>query len=85
MAPRKNTPTKPNPRRNSVLSDSEIMRILTLGHTGLKSPAIAKKVGRGQTTVSRMLRTFNYETFKSRKLTRIRKRKTTKHEDQILV
>lgn len=61
------------------------MRILTLAHTGLKSPAIAKEVGRGQSTVSRILRTYDYETFNGRTVTRIRKRKTTKHEDRILV
>ena len=61
------------------------MRILTLEHMGLKSRAIAAEVGRSQSAVTRILRAYDYETFKTRDLTRIRKRKTTKHEDRILI
>jgi hypothetical protein len=61
------------------------MRIFKLARMGLKSPTIAKEVSRGQTTVSRILRTYNYETFNGRVLTRIRKRKTPKYEDRILL
>jgi transposase len=73
-----------NPRPNSHLSDSEIARILTLGHSGLSTRTIALKVTRSQTTVCRILRTYDYKTFDTRDMTRIRKRKTTKHEDRIL-
>jgi IS30 family transposase len=75
----------PGPPPKTVLSDSEIIRILTLGHTGLKLPAIAKEVGRGQSTVSRILRIYDYETFNGHVLSCVRKRKTTKHEDRILI
>ena len=61
------------------------MRILTLARTGLKSRQIATEVGRGQSTVSRILRTHDYETFNHRELKRICKRKTTKREDRILL
>ena len=61
------------------------MRILTLGRTGFKSRAIAAEVNRSQSVVSRVLKTYDYETFKTRDLSRIRKRKTTEHEDRILI
>ena len=85
MAPRAQDPKKANSYLRTVLSDSEIMRILTLEHMGLKSRAIAAEVGRSQSAVTRILRAYDYETFKTRDLTRIRKRKTTKHEDRILI
>lgn len=85
MAPRRRHTTSGTPTRNSHLSDSEIMRILTLAHTGLSSRAIADQVSRSQSTVSRVTRTYDYETFESRPLTRIRKRKTTVRQDRILL
>jgi transposase len=85
MAPRKKPPPGPTPSPKTVLSDSEIMRILSLSRTGLTSPVIAKEVGRGQSTVSRILRVYDYNTFDGRVITRICKRKTSKHEDRILL
>jgi len=55
-----------------------------MAHIGLSNRTIADKVGRSQSTVSRMIRTYNYKTFHYRDLTRIRKQKTTKYEDWIL-
>lgn len=85
MAPRRRKPPSPNPVYRSHLSDSEIMRILTLAHTGLSSRAIAAQVGRGQTTVLRITYTYNYETFKNHIVTHICKPKTTAHQDCILL
>lgn len=85
MAPRKKPPPMPAPMPKTVLSDSEIMRILTLSHMGLSSYAIAKEVHRGRSTVSRILQTYNYNSFNSRVITRTRCRKTTKYEDRILL
>jgi transposase len=85
MAPQAQGPKKVNPHPRTVLSDAEIMRILTLRHKGLKSRAIAMEVGRSQSSVPRILRSYDYKTFKTRDLTRIHKRKTTKHEDRILL
>jgi DDE superfamily endonuclease/Transposase len=85
MSPNQNPPANLNPHPKSVLSDSEIMRILTLAHKGLGCTTITREVGRGQTTVSRIMRTHDYNNFNGRQLSRIRKRKTTKHEDRILI
>jgi transposase/DDE superfamily endonuclease len=41
-------------------------------------------VGRGQSTVSRILRNYDYKTFNCRDRSHIHKRKTTKHKDRIL-
>ena len=84
MPARRQPSNTSKPRPNSHLSDSEITRILTLDHTGFSTRAIASKVTRSQSTVSRILRTYDYKTFNIRDRTRIRKRKTTKHEDWIL-
>ena len=73
------------PRSNSHLSDSEIAKILTLDHSGLSTRAIASEVMRGQTTVCRVLQTYDYKTFNACDRTRISKRKTTEHEDRILI
>jgi len=85
MAPRKQPPANPNSGPKTVLKDSEIMRILCLANMGLTSPVIAKKVKRSQSTVSRIIRTYYYKNFNGRVLTRIGKRKTTKHQDRILL
>ena len=85
MAPRKNPPEDFKPAPKTVLKDSEIMRILCLAHQGLTSPVIAKEVRRSQPTVSRIIRTYDYNNFNGRVLTRIGKRKTTKHQDRILL
>ena len=61
------------------------MRILCLAHQELTSPVIAKEVRRSQPTVSRIIRTYDYNNFNGRVLTRIGKRKTTKHQDRILL
>jgi len=85
MAPSPKGRTNRDQRRRTVLSDAEVMRILTLGRTGFKSRAIAAEVNRSQSVVSRVLKTYNYETFKTHDLSRIRKRKTTEREDRILI
>ena len=74
MAPSPKGRTNRDQRRRTVLSDAEVMRILTLGRTGFKSRAIAAEVNRSQSVVSRVLKTYNYETFKTRDLSRIHKR-----------
>jgi len=84
MTSSRRSSTSPKPRLNSHLSDSEIARILTLGHKGVSTRAIASEVTRSQSTVSRVLRTYDYKTFNRRDRTRIRKRKTTEYEDRIL-
>jgi DNA-binding Xre family transcriptional regulator len=61
------------------------MRILTLAHKGESSREIVTQVGRSQTTVLRITRTYNYETFRSRTLTRLCKQTTTIREDRILL
>jgi len=76
--------TTPKPRLNTHLSDSEIARILTLDHTGLSTQAIALEVAHSQTTVYRILRTYDYKIFNHRDRTQIHKRKTTEYEDRIL-
>jgi transposase len=78
-------PKKVNSHPRTVLSDAKIIKILTLGHKGLKSQAIAMEVDWSQSSVSRILRSYDYKTFKTRDLTRIHKRKTTKHEDRIFI
>jgi IS30 family transposase len=45
------------PTTKSHLSDSEIMRILTLAHTGVSTQTIADQVNRSQSTVGRIKRT----------------------------
>ena len=85
MTPSPKGRTNRDQRGRTVLSDAEVMRILTLGRTGFKSRAIAAEVNRSQSVVSRVLKTYDYETFKTRDLSRIRKRKTTEHEDRILI
>ena len=85
MAPRCRGTASPKPMCNLHLSDSEIMRILTLAFIGQSSQAIADKVGHSQSSLSRVTRTYNYETFESRTLTRICKCKTTIHQDCILL
>jgi len=84
MPARRQASNPPNPQPKSHLSDAEIARILTLDHSGLSTRAIASEVARSQSTVSRILRTYDYKTFNARDRTRIGKRKTTKHEDRIL-
>jgi len=84
MPPSRQSSTTPKPRLNSHLSDSEIARILTLDHNGFSTRVIASEVTRSQSTVCRILRTYDYKTFDNRDRTRIRKRKTTEHEDRIL-
>jgi transcriptional regulator len=78
-------PKKVNSHRRTVLSDAKIIKILILGHKGLKSQAIAMEVDWSQSSVSRILRSHNYKTFKTRDLTRIHKQKTTKHKDRIFI
>jgi transposase len=73
------------PTAKSRLSDSEIMRILTLAHTGVSTQKIADQVNWSQSTVGWIKHTYNYETFTSRSLTRICKRKTTIRQDRILL
>jgi len=85
MSPRKKPSPGPNPCPKTVLSDSEIMRILTVSHSGHSARAIAEKVRWGPSTVCRILRTYDYNTFDGRVITRICERKTTKHEDRILL
>ena len=85
MPARRQSSKDSKPRSGSHLSDSEIMRILTLAHTSLSNRAIANKVGRSQSSVSRMLCVYDYETFCHHDSTRIRKQKTTKYEDRILI
>lgn len=85
MPPRRQPQIAAKPVSKTHLSDSEIARILAFAHMGHPSRGIADKVGRSQSTVSRIIRTYDYETFNSRSLTRICKRKTTKHEDRILL
>ena len=85
MTPSPKGRTNRDQRGRTVLSDAEVVRILTLGRTGFKSRAIAAEVNRSQSVVSRVLKTYDYETFKTRDLSRIRKRKTTEHEDRILI
>jgi len=58
--------------------------MLTLDNPGLSTRAITSEMTRSQSAVSRILRTYDYKTFNIRDRTRIRKRKTTKHEDWIL-
>jgi transposase len=83
--PARHQSSKPsNARTYSQLSDSEIMQILTLGHSGLSTRDIARQVTRSPSTVCRILQTYDYKTFNARDRTRIGKRKTTKHEDRIL-
>ena len=84
MPVRQKSPIASKPRPNSHLSDSEIAKILALDHSGLSTRAIASEVVCSQSTVSRILQTYDYKTFNSRDRTRIRKRKTTEHEDRIL-
>ena len=85
IMPARHQPSKPSkPRPNSHLSDSEITRILTLDHSGLSGWAIASQVNRGEATVRRNLKTYDYKTFDGRDRTRINKRKTTNREDRIL-
>ena len=78
------SPIASKPRPNSHLSDSEIAKILALDHSGLSTCAIASEVVCSQSTVSRILQTYDYKTFNGRDRIRIRKRKTTEHEDRIL-
>ena len=85
MVPCRKPPPGSNPCPKTILSDSEIMCILTLARTGLKSPSIAKEVGRSQSSISRVLRTYDYNTFNGCVLTWICKWKTFKHEDWILI
>ena len=85
MAPSRRFIKTIKPIAGTHLSDSEIMRILTLDHMELSARTIADQVGRAPSTVSRILRTYDYKTFESRSLTRIRKRKTTIHQDRILL
>ena len=85
MAPCHRGPPRPNPIYKSHLSDSEIMRILTLAHGGQSSREITDQVSHSQSTVSRIMRTYNYETFKCHTKTRIRGRKTSVHQDRILL
>src|SRR5579862_118754 len=85
MAPHPHGPPRPNPVYRSHLSDSEIMRILTLAHGGRSSREITDQVNRSQSTVSRIIRTYNYETFECRTKTRARCRKTSVHQDRILL
>ena len=73
------------PTAKSRVSDSEIMRILTLAHTGVSTQIIANQVSRSPSTVGRIKHTYNYETFTSRSLTSISKWKTTIHQDRILL
>ena len=83
--PPRHQPLKPSKAYTySQLSDSEIMRILTLNHSGLSTREIARQLTRSPSTVSRILHTYDYKTFDGRDRTRIAKRKTTKHEDRIL-
>ena len=84
MPARRQPSNTSKPRPNSHLSDSEITRMLTLDHSDLSTRAIASEMTRSQSIVSRILRTYDYKTFNIRDRTRIRKRKTTKHEDWIL-
>jgi len=84
MPPSRQSSTAPKPRLNSYLSDSEIARILTLDGNDFSTRAIVSEVMRSQSTVSRILRTYDYKTFDNRDRTRIHKRKTTEHEDRIL-
>jgi IS30 family transposase len=80
--PARHQPSKPSkPHLNSHLSDSEITRILTLDHFGLSGRAIARQVDRGESTIRRILKTYDYKTFDIRDRTRINKRKTTNRED----
>ena len=85
MAPRRRKAPPPNPMYKSHLSDSEIMRILTLAHTGLSSREIAAQVSRGQSTILRITHTYTYETFVNRTVTRLHKRTTTVRQDCILL
>ena len=66
------------------LTDLEISRILTFMHVGQSSREIVVKVGRSQSTVSRVIRTYDYESFISRSRTCVWKWKMRKHEDRIL-
>jgi hypothetical protein len=75
MAPQAQGPKTVNPHPTTVLSDAEIMRILTLGHKGLKSQAISMEVDQSQSSVSRILRSYDYKTFKTRDLTQKTNRK----------
>ena len=84
MPSRQQCPIASKPRPNSHLSDSEIAKILALHHSGLSTRAIASEVARSQSTVSRILRTYDYKTFNARDRTHITKRKTTEREDRIL-
>ena len=72
------------PHLNSDLSDSKITRILTFDHSSLSTHAIASEVTCSQSTICRVLHTYDYKTFNARDRTRICKRKTTEYEDRIL-
>jgi hypothetical protein len=78
------SPKPSKTRCYSQLVDSEIMRILTLGHSGLSTRAIARQVTHSPDNVFRILQTYDYKNFVACDRTRISKRKTTEHEDRIL-
>ena len=67
------------------LSNVEIMQCLTLDKIGWSQRAIADEVKCSQSTVNRVLKEYNYETFTQRKHHPGPPRKTTKEDDRHLI
>lgn len=74
-----------NPKPKSHLTDVEIASILSFAEARWSTRAIARKVHRSQSVVSRTLRNYEFESFITRKPRPKYKRKTTPREDRLLV
>lgn len=74
----------PKLRTNSHLSDAEIAWILALDHWSLLTCAIASEVAHSQSTIVRIIWTYDYKMFQARDRTWIHKCQTIVYEDRIL-
>ena len=66
------------------LTDVQIAKCLTLHQMGKTQEEIAEELGHNQSTVSRTLKTYNYETFTGRANQHGRSRKTSEANDRHL-
>ena len=67
------------------LTNTQIMQCLTLNRCGWTQRAIAAEVGCSKSTVGRVLKDYDYETFVQRKQHPGPARKTSETDDQLLI